>query len=238
MLHFVERNKHTTQSLLRNIDNIAKPKSKFCAFMYNHDVGHRNQLFHNISKMVGPVDSLGRCCHPDGPRVETDRRTYQPGRVTFYDTAVDKYANYRFVICCENEIGLPGYIKEKIINAYLAGAIPIYRGAPDVVSIFNPKSFINGNGISDVELCQKIKIVLADEKLYQLMLQEPVFIDNKLPKWFDYGLYSILLGVKLIINNKRQLQLLRIDTHHQSVDLVLSNEKLNLDQLRREFIEW
>lgn len=219
-LHFVERVQYKPEHLLhrptseKETLSILQRKTKFCAFMYSHDVDHRNALFHNLNKFVANidaetpnsklvVDALGKCCNANANKLETDRRVYQPGRVTFYDLAVDKYRDYKFVICCENEVGLPGYITEKIINAYLANAIPIYRGAPDVATIFNPKSFINGNDLTDKQVADQILKIQSDDVLYRQMLQEPVFNAlpspsssssssklTMLPQWFDKTLYS------------------------------------------------
>lgn len=229
VLHFVERNTMNPQSLRRDRLALVKndpnyKKTRLCAFMYNHNVAHRNALFYNLRKFIidpqgspqssvvgsfgsagnanststagtantviplSTIDGLGKCCNtiPNS----SDRGTYHQGRLTFYDTAVDKYRPYKFVVCCENELGLAGYITEKIINAYLAGAIPIYRGAPDIAALFNPKSFINGNHLSDQQLAAKVVEINNNETLYYQMLQEPVFVNNELPKWFHFPLYS------------------------------------------------
>ena len=37
---------------------------------------------------------------------------------------------------------MPGYITEKILAVFLAGAIPIYWGTEEVFGIFNRKAFI------------------------------------------------------------------------------------------------
>lgn len=201
-LHFVERIANQVTDLTKRpttpaeLDAIRKQKTKFCAFMYYHNVAHRNALFHTVSKLVAPVEALGRSCHPNGHAVKTDRHQYEPGRVTFYDTAVKKYQEFKFVICCENELALPGYITEKIINAYLANCIPIYRGASDVSFIFNPKSFINGNDLTDEQLATEIHRIYNNNELYVEMLKQPIFVSHNtsnvcsLPKWFDFGLYA------------------------------------------------
>ncbi len=47
--------------------------------------------------------------------------------------------NYNFTICYENNEKIPGYITEKILDAFFAGSIPIYLGA-DNVSEYIPKN--------------------------------------------------------------------------------------------------
>ena len=51
-------------------------------------------------------------------------------------------SNYRFALCFEN-VRMKGYITEKIIHSIVAGAVPIYLGAPDVASYVPPESFID-----------------------------------------------------------------------------------------------
>lgn len=46
-----------------------------------------------------------------------------------------------------------GYITEKIANAFLAGAVPVYWGTADALRAFNPKSFIHCGEFTDLEAC-------------------------------------------------------------------------------------
>ena len=46
-----------------------------------------------------------------------------------------------------------GYITEKIANAFLAGAVPVYWGTVDALSAFNPKSFIHCGEFTNLEAC-------------------------------------------------------------------------------------
>lgn len=39
---------------------------------------------------------------------------------------------YKFAFCLENAKNIPGYITEKIFDAFMAGVVPIYGGAPDI----------------------------------------------------------------------------------------------------------
>jgi len=55
---------------------------------------------------------------------------------------VETYKRYKFVITFENR-QLNGYLTEKIVNALLAGVVPIYFGAPDVGNYLNTKRFVH-----------------------------------------------------------------------------------------------
>jgi hypothetical protein len=58
-----------------------------------------------------------------------------------FDSAVRAFQGFRFGIAFENS-QVPGYITEKIANVKLAGAVPIYWGAPDVASYLNTDAFL------------------------------------------------------------------------------------------------
>lgn len=54
---------------------------------------------------------------------------------------------YRFALCFENAV-FPGYISEKITDCFLAGAIPIYLGAPDVSDHIPTDTFVDARRFS------------------------------------------------------------------------------------------
>lgn len=47
----------------------------------------------------------------------------------------------------------PGYVTEKIANAFLSGAVPVYWGTADVSKVFNPESFIHCGEFVSFEAC-------------------------------------------------------------------------------------
>lgn len=49
---------------------------------------------------------------------------------------------YKFVICYEN-CQTPGYVSEKIFDAFCAGAVPVYYGAPDITQYIPENCYIN-----------------------------------------------------------------------------------------------
>lgn len=57
------------------------------------------------------------------------------------DRMPDCFAPYKFAIVMENS-RLPGYISEKLLNAYLGHSVPVYFGAPDVLRYFNADSMV------------------------------------------------------------------------------------------------
>jgi hypothetical protein len=187
---FWERRLHKPLDLLKCAGPIPL-KSEFCAFMYAHPVGFRNALFDKVSE-YNQVSAIGKCRN-NVPEAKQDRKLYT-SKQTFYDTAVIKYVSFKFVICCENS-KVPGYITEKIINARLARAVPIYLGAPDVTKYINPKAFVHA---ADPDFLDQIKVLHEDPVKFNQMLQQPFFVGNKLPAYFDPAYvakrFKVLIG--------------------------------------------
>jgi hypothetical protein len=85
---------------------------------------------------------------------------------------------HKFSIAFENT-AYPGYTTEKIVDAFLAGTIPIYWGDPTITQHFNSKAFIQcmeGEPIADI--AQRIKKINESQELYESMLREPIFTEQ------------------------------------------------------------
>jgi hypothetical protein len=57
---------------------------------------------------------------------------------------------YKFAIAYENAI-FPGYVTEKIFDAFFAGCVPIYLGAPNVTDYIPAETFIDRRNFKDHE---------------------------------------------------------------------------------------
>ena len=181
---FGERRRHRPEELIKTPPRVAEAaasKSRFCAFLYFNSHAKREALFDLIST-IRPVDAIGRARSADG--IGRGDRKVNTAEVTYNDLAVEAYAPYRFVICAENN-ALPGYVTEKIVSAMLAGAIPIYLGAPDIAEHFNPASFLDAGRMSAEELLAAVRHLDADPAAYAAMLAEPWFPGNRLPSVFE-----------------------------------------------------
>ena len=90
-------------------------------------------------------------------------------------------SKYKFVTAFENQIS-EGYVTEKILDAFRAGAVPLYYGTPDVIKDFNAKCFINYNDFNSMEeFCDFIAKVDQDDELYNAYFEEDIFA----PEWRD-----------------------------------------------------
>lgn len=202
VLSFYERFRNVPNSLIKsseyNAGQILQSKKNFCAFLYNNcTVKYRTKFFYTLSKYK-QVDSLGKCLSKNK---ECDRFFFKENKMSYHDLAVIKYRPYKFVICFESR-KRKGYISEKIINAMLANAIPIYYGPNEIVDHFNKNSFINSNDFETFEeLSDYVKKVDTDDELYKKMLQEPWLQNNKLTNWFSINMFATI--VKDIIKQKQ-----------------------------------
>jgi hypothetical protein len=56
---------------------------------------------------------------------------------------LDTYSKYKFALTFENCDNATGYISEKILDAFMAGIVPIYLGAPNVTTHIPSECFID-----------------------------------------------------------------------------------------------
>ena len=57
---------------------------------------------------------------------------------------------YKFSLCFENSTH-PGYLTEKVLDAFFAGSVPVYLGNPAVLSIIPEEAFIDYRFFTDYE---------------------------------------------------------------------------------------
>jgi alpha(1,3/1,4) fucosyltransferase len=78
-------------------------------------------------------------------------------------------SKYKFAIAFENT-SYDGYCTEKLMEAFAAGAVPIYWGDPNVAKDFNPASFINAHDFNTLdEVVERVRLIDNDDELYLKM---------------------------------------------------------------------
>lgn len=106
-------------------------------------------------------------------------------------------AQRRFNIAFENG-SYPGYVTEKLLNAYYANTIPIYWGSSTVHRDFNKKSMICVNDYKDIkEVFEVINEMDNNKNLYCEMLSQPPFENNIPNEWTN--LQSITDWFKMFV---------------------------------------
>lgn len=203
---------------------------KFCIYLYRYDLEYRVKLLKKINKYK-KVECPGISCN----NIEYDNSRSLYNNITFYDDAVLKFSNYKFVLALENNYKI-GYVTEKIIDPIIAGSIPIYAGHHDVFNYINKKrviyvyDFINEN-----DLIEEIKKIDNDDNLYNTIISEPIFCsDINFDTFEDYIKIELekslgLKSRKILISNKNN------DKYISNIDLVVKNlNTFNYDICNKE----
>ena len=149
------------------------PKTKFCATVVSNADGQvRSRFFHRLNA-VHRVDSYGKWQNNVGfvlPKGDEHRS--------------DTLMPYKFVMCFENSIQ-SHYLTEKLLNAYLCGAIPIYGGASVSREVLNPKAFLYLEDTSDAAmdtLIEKVLYLDQNDDAYRAMHAEPLLREMCIPR--------------------------------------------------------
>ena len=107
-----------------------------------------------------------------------------------FDEAVVIQKASRFSIVFEGAV-VANYVTEKIVNAFLAGTIPVYWGHTATVSrYFNPKAFVNVNDFATFEAAAAhVAKVDSDPRLAERYLREPPCTEEGLRHllWWRYS---------------------------------------------------
>jgi alpha(1,3/1,4) fucosyltransferase len=90
-------------------------------------------------------------------------------------------------------------LQEKIFHGYFSGAIPIFFGNQFILEEgFNPNSFINLHDYPNLDdFLGLIKEIDNNEDLWRKYIEEPIYVDNKLPQYFDFD-YTLNFLEKII----------------------------------------
>jgi hypothetical protein len=170
-----------------------KNREKIAAYIAQQSPPHRDEMFKALYKLDPTVEALGKA----------NKTINYDFPYNGWMNLTDIYKNYKFVFTMENSYE-DGYISEKIMNAYIAGAIPIYWGTNEVKNIFNPESFIYVNdyikedNTTDYDSCARKIIEIANnpEKL-STMQNASVYISNTNP---DYSKYYDTISPQWVID--------------------------------------
>jgi len=145
-------------------------RENFCSYIASQPgfENNRQTFVEQLSSQYKRVDCGGKHLNNIGGAIP-------PG--TNASGKIEHNAQYKFAIAFENK-QYPGYVTEKICDAYKSGCIPIYWGTPDIIKDFNPSTFINANDFSDFDaLIDHIRRVDCDDALYASYFKEPVLSD-------------------------------------------------------------
>lgn len=156
-------------------------KKKIAYIQSNPRCGVRN-IFASYFNSIGELDSAGPHMNNTEFIIPRDRTL-----------KMDFYRNHFFGMAFENG-SYPGYVTEKLIDAFYSYTIPIYWGSSTVSRDFNPKAFINAeefkkaDGVYEPEILWKeLQAIVENKHRYINILSEHPFNGNILPDvaWLD-----------------------------------------------------
>lgn len=144
-------------------------KSRFCNFIFsNPSCVPRNRLLQRLQRYKR-VDCGGRCFNNVGGRV--------PNKYEFQRSC-------KFSIAFENS-SQPGYLTEKLSDAFRADTIPLYWGDPLASKFFNADAFLHQDNYRDVDaLVERVIELDQNDELYLEMLRQPAYVGGQMPSQF------------------------------------------------------
>lgn len=150
------------------------PKEKFLVMVNTNAVPHglRNEFYGERLKAIKYFSSTADF---DLYGYRWDRLPKHPFyfhygkyvRKAWRGTTPDKLktlSEYKFTICFEN-CAYPGYVSEKIFDCLAVGSIPIYLGAPDVITLVPETCFIDFRKFSGYHELDKFLRSLSDKQI-------------------------------------------------------------------------
>lgn len=144
---------------------------RFCSFVYSSDNRGRGsilrkQFCQKLMQEYAPVDCPGHVLHNmDAPELSGrwDEGDWQESKIRFL-------SRYKFTIAFENSSS-PGYITEKLLDAFMANTVPIYWGGGGHLSPFPKEAIIDAADFPDWDaLIQYIRQVNENRELYLSLL--------------------------------------------------------------------
>ncbi len=152
----------------RDPDRVMREQRGFCSFVNSNERARERIEFFDKLSQYRRVDSGGRVRNNTGGRV-ADKHEFT--------------RQFKFAIAFENS-SYPGYTTEKLMDALIADAIPIYWGDPLVGNDFNKRAFIDCNDFDSFDdVVEHVKRVDQDDDLYREYLSEPFFVGGVEPEF-------------------------------------------------------
>ncbi|MBO7484740.1 MAG: hypothetical protein J6T84_01595 [Spirochaetaceae bacterium] len=172
--------KDEIKSFVDNINSIHYEKSRDIALIVRHDRhGSREKLLNALSSSVS-VCAAGEWHHNDDSlwnEFKNDKKAY-----------LDQF---KFNICTEN-FDYPGYVTEKLFQAFYSDCIPVYWGSgnkpePEVI---NYDAVIFYNPDKPDEAAEKIQTLLKNPSLYEEFRKQPKLLDSSVDYIYELNMHT------------------------------------------------
>jgi hypothetical protein len=173
----------------------AAAKTGFACFLYSYSpaegkpegVRLRDEFFQRLNALR-PVASGGEAMN-------------NIGRVIPGEETGAFLASHKFFLAMENSIQ-PGYVTEKILNAYFHGAVPVYCGAPDVEGDFDNRTFLRYTGDNFEEVVDAMFAIDADPAAYDAMIRRPKLPASPRPEFIEGALEERIAAIAAALRSR------------------------------------
>jgi Glycosyltransferase family 10 (fucosyltransferase) C-term len=158
---------------------------RFLIYATSNCVYYREEAFKALSQ-IGDAYYGGRCTGRTVAPYQAvglpDEETQRGG----WTENMRHYRRYRFALVMENDAA-GGYVTEKIINAFVAGAIPVYFGTREIFDLFNPRAFVFYDISNPQPAVDLVAHLEANRTAYLSMLHEPIVAhgDDTIARYFS-----------------------------------------------------
>jgi len=149
---------------------------RFCSFTVSNPDNFIRNGFYNLMLMqsFGKIHSYGKFMPSDFALQQASQGKYwRDVKYEFFQTHKHKYS-----IAFENN-SYPWYTTEKLMDAFLAGSMPLYWGDPKIKLDWNPDAFINVGKLGNDETMNLMRKMETDNTVFQEMYSQPVFTDEQ-----------------------------------------------------------
>lgn len=155
---------------------ICEPNKKFfgCFLVSNNSNGWKQIVFDNTGERANVFHALSEYKFV----ASGGKHLNNIGYVVPQKDTMSFLSQCKFIIAYENTKSFPGYITEKVFQAYFAGAIPIYYTHSSSLNDINPESIVAQNYFpSRTEMINYIKELDQDDEKYCKKWNEKIIID-------------------------------------------------------------
>lgn len=187
----------------RDFDKIYHRNSRFCSITQASHNDFREKVFDKLCEYK-IVTSSGPWKQNIDPNESLNK--YQWINGTFdgrmdgltYREKIEFFNKYKFNIAI-HFTNTDYILQEKLYHSFFSGAVPIFFGNRHILEEgFNPESFINLHDYDNLDdFLELVKRIDVDKSLHRKYIESPIFLDNKLPEYYDFE-YTLNFLEKII----------------------------------------
>ncbi|NVN98253.1 MAG: hypothetical protein HXX17_02945 [Geobacteraceae bacterium] len=111
-------------------------------------------------------------------------------------------AKYKYSLCYENVLDVPGYITEKIFDCFFAGTVPIYLGAGNISEYIPESCFIDKRNFDSYESLYSFMTNVTDADYHQYLVNIRDFLVSDKVKVFSCNDFVKVISDNILLSLK------------------------------------